>query len=79
MKATITCKNNCITVATKNESSTLYDDQLNKMVNESTSLQVFTDEVSDYFSTEFDEDVQCSYKELQQACKKVYKAFKTNE
>lgn len=74
MKAIITCKENCITVSTKNESETLYDTEIVDMIKGSTQAE-FTDKVYDYFDVEF-EDVQINYKELNQICKKVYNSLK---
>lgn len=74
MKAIITCKENCITVSTKNESETLYDTEIVDMIKDSTQAE-FTDKVYDYFDVEF-EDVQINYKELNQICKKVYNSLK---
>lgn len=74
MKAIITCKENCITVSTKNESETLYDTEIVDMIKGSTQAE-FTDKVYDYFDAEF-EDVQINYKELNQICKKVYNSLK---
>lgn len=74
MKAIITCKENCITVSTKNESETLYDTEIVDMIKDSTQAE-FTDKVYDYFDVEF-EDAQINYKELNQICKKVYNSLK---
>lgn len=74
MKAIITCKENCITVSTKNESETLYDTEIVDMIKDSTQAE-FTDKVYDYFDVEL-EDAQINYKELNQICKKVYNSLK---
>jgi 5-bromo-4-chloroindolyl phosphate hydrolysis protein len=74
MKAIITCKENCITVSTKNESETLYDTEIVDMIKDSTQAE-FTDKVYDYFEEEL-EDAQINYKELNQICKKVYNSLK---
>lgn len=75
MKATIKCKENCITLKTKHESETLYDTEIAEMLGEIDTLELFVDEVYDYFDNAL-EDVEINYKELQQVCKKVYKNLK---
>lgn len=75
MKATIECKENCITLKTKHESETLYDTEIAEMFGKIDTLELFVDEVYDYFDNAL-EDVEINYKELQQVCKKVYKNLK---
>lgn len=74
MKATIECKQNCITVKTKKESETLYDVDLKPWI-DSMELNDFTDQVYDYFEDEM-EDAELNYKDIKQACKKVYNNLK---
>lgn len=71
MKATITCKENCITVSTKNESETLYDTDIAEFIRECDGPSDLTDKVYDYFTEEM-EDAEINYKELNQICKKVF-------
>ena len=75
MKATITCKENCITVSTKNESETLYDIDLSEFISQSSDYSDLTNKVYDYFEDEL-EDAEINYKELNQICKKVYNNLK---
>lgn len=75
MKATITCKENCITVSTKNESETLYDIDLVEIIKHSNSATELANKVYDYFTDEL-EDAEMNYKELCQICKKVYNNLK---
>lgn len=74
MKATIECKQNCITVKTKKEAETLYDTDLKPWIDRM-ELVEFIDAVYDYFFDEM-EDVELNFKEIKQACKKVYNSLK---
>lgn len=74
MKASITCKQNCITVQSKKESETLYDTEIAPMIKRSSSFNDFVNAIYDYFTEEL-EDSEFSYKELQQICKKVYNSL----
>ena len=71
MKTSIKCKENCITVSTKNESETLYDTDIAAMIKSCEAWSDLTDKVYDYFSDEL-EEAEINYKELSQICKKVY-------
>ena len=57
------------------ESETLYDTEIVEMLGKIDTLELFVDEVYDYFDNAL-EDVEINYKELQQVCKKVYKNLK---
>ena len=74
MKTSIKCKENCITVSTKNESETLYDTDIAAMIKSCKVWSDLTDKVYDYFSDEL-EDAEINYKELSQICKKIYNSL----